>query len=99
MSFKEIDLDAKIEEQKVKDPDFAQSWNSIHESEKEATNVSPRGQSFDDFLREYFTEEEIKQSDRCVKKMLRRDKRRRRKFNKHRQELSKKFGLRYTGIM
>lgn len=34
MPFKKIDLDAKIEEQKNKDPEFAKLWDETHQSEK-----------------------------------------------------------------
>lgn len=110
MPFKEIDLDEAIEKQRATDPAFREAWDKAHQSENkffkdtmtglcEAVAIEkapPKNNTFEDFLRELYTEEEIKRLHRSAHKMYRRDKRRWHKLNKKRRQLSKKLHLRFT---
>ena len=83
MPFREIDLDKEIEKQKAIDSEFKKAWDE-HE-------YNPAETSWEKFKREHFTDSEIKESKRRVKKMLKRDKQRQKKKAKRIKEINKKL--------
>lgn len=89
MPFKEIDLDEAIERQRATDPAFREAWDKAHQSENKFFKDTMIG------LCEAVAIEK-ERFKRGSRKMYRRDKRRWRKLNKKRRQLSKKLHLRFT---
>ena len=58
MPFVEVDVKKQIEEERENDPKFRKAWDKRQIRE----NISPRGSSFEDFLREMYQDPKFRDS-------------------------------------
>ena len=83
MPFVQVNVKQQIEERRQNNPEFKKLWD---ESKREK---SPKGLSFDDFLKEYYSEKEIEKLRHHAIKEYHRELRRRKRRMKKLKEIGK----------